>query len=440
MPMFNTEHDNQDHVLYLQNRWMVGLRWLAGAAVLVGAAFDAVVTHWFAFAPGMVALGCAILAYNAALWWLIRRRGRRTMPGQWIALIQIALDLVCLTLVAQATGGTRSPLLGLFALHMVAASFLLVRPLAYAAVGAAAALMAAGLAVTGQWPDQRIEALIFAGWVVSLLGTVLVSNHITRSLRRHRRRLLRHNRRVRALADRLRRQQEALVQHEKVVTMGQMAAGVAHEIANPLANIDGVLQMAERRPDSFNGEKIQTLREQVRRISRTVSQLTDFAHPADDAPVRITLNALADQCLELVRFDRRTRQVQVQRDYAADDPPMLLAAQAVQQAMVNLLINAVDAVADAPEPRVTLATHCGDGEERLTVRDNGPGISETVRAHIFEPFYTTKQVGRGTGLGLAISQRLINQIGGRIEVDTEPGKGTSMHVILPHRPADEPRS
>jgi two-component system sensor histidine kinase AtoS len=154
--------------------------------------------------------------------------------------------------------------------------------------------------------------LILVGWGLTLLLTVHLTNRIASNLRRNRARLRLQNQRVRSLARRLQRQKRAMIQHEKTVAMGQMAAGVAHEIANPLASMDSLIQLMQRHPKHMSTDKLTALSEQVDRINNTVRQLTNFAHPTDHQVDSVGLNGLVEAGLDMVRFDRRHKDVPIE--------------------------------------------------------------------------------------------------------------------------------
>ncbi len=314
-PIADEPARRRDRALYGQLRWFVRLRWGAGLAVLLGALVDALLGDAPGWRPAALAgVGGVIGLYNIALWWPLRRPRRASGPLMVLAGAQIVLDLACLSLLVAWTGGTASPLLGFFVFHMVFASLLLPRPLAYAAAAIALALLSTALAIMGIWPSNSVERMTIVGWTLSLVGTVFVANHITRSLKQHRLRLLSRNRRIRQMSRQIRRHQKALIQHEKMAAMGQMAAGVAHEIANPLANLDSVLQLIRRQPDRASAQRLATLAEQTERIGQIIQQMTDFAHPTQMQWQELTLDQLVEPALRMVRFDRRHKQITIDHE------------------------------------------------------------------------------------------------------------------------------
>lgn len=416
--------------------WLVRLRWLAGSVVVVGTLLDRLWLGLVTEHMHILGVGAAILVYNIGFWFL--STGSQSPSRRWperMAWLQICMDLSALTLLCRWSGGLFSPLLGFYVLHMVFASLLLRREAAYGAVVVSAVMLVSTLWLSGRWPQTPVNWVATGCWVALLVSTVHLTNQITVALRRHHDRVLEQNRHIREMSARLRRQQHAMVQHEKMAAMGHMAAGVAHEIANPLASMDGLLQLMARRggggasPDQ--DENFATLRAQVGRINDTLKQMTRFARPADETAEAVDLNHLMEASLGLVRYDHRIRDVEIRREFA--DGPVIVRGQRrpLEQVLVNLIINALDALGDVEHPRLTLSTGRVPEGLFLRVADNGSGIAAADMDHLFEPFFTTKPVGRGTGLGLAVSYSIVQQHGGRIDVESQPGGGAIFRVVLP---------
>ncbi len=421
--------------LYMQLNWFIQLRWLAAAGVIAASLAGRWLPRWDELAVHGLVLGLAIAGYNLAVRLMLRRvpaagQSRRRLLLT-LAGAQILLDLGCLTLLALWSGGALSPVSGFFVFHMVIASLLLPPLLAYGGAAAAVLLMAAGLTLTRQWPADPQVQLVAIGWVLTLLLTVYLTSRITRILRGHQRRLVRQNRRIRAMTDMLRRQQRNMVQHEKMVAMGQMAAGITHEITNPLASMDSLLQLLQRRPERINADTLTTLRDQVQRIDQIIQQMKTFAHPADQQRQTMAVNEVVRQALDVLRFDRRIKPVTLSVELADDAGEIPLLVQPLQQVLVNLIINALDALQDIASPRLTVRTARQGGWVSIEVRDNGPGIRPEHRGRIFEPFFTTKPVGKGTGLGLSISYSLVRRQGGELLFRCEPAGGVTFTVLLP---------
>lgn len=425
--------------LVQQLRWFVGLRWIAGGVTIAGALADLyLIQNYGASARSILWIGVGILAYNAILHPLLRHTtesedGRRLLLFAWA---QLLLDFAAIAFLLLLTGGVRSPLSGLFVLHMVFASLLLPRAMAYAAAVAALAITAASLSLAGRAPQGKPEWLFAAGQAVTLFGVVFLATRITRALRLQRRRLLRQNRKIRRMARDARRHHRLMTQQEKMVALGQMASGVAHEIANPLASMDGLLQLAQRRPEKPRPELIAQLREQVSRIGLIIQQMRSFAHPGDAHWQAASPNDVVEQALAVLRFDKRMKRTRLTRDYAGDLGPVLMLPHALQQVVVNLVANALDAMESVPEPTLTIRTARREGQVLVEIVDNGPGIRRDHLKRLFEPFFTTKPVGKGTGLGLSISYSLVQKQGGHLSVRSEHGRGATFVIHLPVRPAD----
>jgi C4-dicarboxylate-specific signal transduction histidine kinase len=422
--------------MFLQQAWVSRLRWVAGSIVLAGGLAEWTWIHWYGTGLRIAVLGVVILLYNCVFVALSRRMPRLPRAALRESLnvlvwTQIVADLICLTLLTAWTGDYDSPVRALFVLHMVFASVLLDRLQAFGVALAAIGLVEGTLVAVGRTPTAT-QLAIGAGWDITLPATVFLASRLVESLRRQRRRLLRQNRRIRDMSDRLRRQQQLMIHQEKMIAMGQMAAGVAHEVANPLASMDGLLQLLERRPEKISAENMARLREQVARIAGIVRQLTDFSHPGGEWR-EANLNDIVDKALEVLRFDRRLKRVTIDKKLDPAMPPMHLQPAALEQVIINMALNAGDAMDGVESPRLEIRTLREEGGVVLAISDNGTGIPEAVRNRIFEPFFTTKPVGKGTGLGLSISYSLVQKHEGHIEVKSQPHTGTTFEIHLPNR-------
>jgi two-component system NtrC family sensor kinase len=233
------------------------------------------------------------------------------------------------------------------------------------------------------------------------------------------------------------RVQRQVLQGEKLAAIGQLAAGVMHEINNPLATISACVAAIEGRlpaaPASAQAvEYLQTIDREVDRCSRIVDGLLDFSRPKAGPRRTVSLNALVDESLFLLKHHQRFKKLRVLRALAHDLPSTTGSAEQLIQVLMALLLNAVDAMEEGGELTVrTGASPDRRGEIVLEVQDTGVGIPPGDQSKIFEPFYTTKPPGRGTGLGLSICYGIVSDHGGRIEVDSTPGQGTTFRVFLP---------
>lgn len=427
--------------LLLHLRWLTRLRWVAAATLVAGALIDVLYLRWYLQSRWMLILGSGLLIYNGLMELILKRMwlGIQSMgskpPGRLgareLTWIQLLVDLGCLSMLAAWTGGPLSPLLSFFVFHMVFSSVLLARSLAYLGAAAALAMLASTLLLSGQFPGDRVALLVLVGIAVTLFFTVYLTNHLVGALHRGRARLMRKNRRIRSITRQLRRHQQALIQQEKLNAIGQLAAGVGHEVANPLANMDGLLQLMERWPDRQRPDAIARLRQQIQRISDIVAQLKDFAHPVEMRRARMPIGRVIDQALDFLSLDPRMKRVEVVREYDAALGEVDMVPQAIQQVMVNLIANALDATQDSPHPRLVVRAQRQQGDCVVEVIDNGQGIPTELQSRLFEPFFTTKPVGKGTGLGLSISYNLLKKQGGVLWASSTPGQGATFAFRLP---------
>jgi len=239
----------------------------------------------------------------------------------------------------------------------------------------------------------------------------------------------------------LRQAQVQLVQSEKMASLGRLVAGVAHEINNPVSFIATSVPPLRRRleraasdapPDvrRLLGEAEEIVSIMARGAERTtaiVQDLRSFSRLGEASRKPVDLHDGLDTTLRLLESRWRDR-VTVHRDYG-DLPLVECDPGQVNQVFMNVLANACDAVADGGN--VWIATRADGDVAEVTIRDDGPGIAPEVREHIFDPFFTTKDVGRGTGLGLAISHQVVTAHGGRIDVESTPGSGATVRIVIP---------
>ena len=235
------------------------------------------------------------------------------------------------------------------------------------------------------------------------------------------------------------RQREAdvavrLARVDQLASLGQLAAGLAHEIKNPLAGIQGALEVL--RDESADSETVRIYEEmlaELKRVNVILYRLLEAGRPAPLRLARTDFAKLLGETSELLRPSLRRQKVELVTAAAADLPALQLDAAKIRQVLVNLIQNAAEAMQDQGG-RITVRASGFPAEAAVVVavEDNGPGIAADQLANVFEPFFTTKFTG--TGLGLAISKSLVEQHGGRIEVTSELGTGTSFLVILPAGP------
>lgn len=246
--------------------------------------------------------------------------------------------------------------------------------------------------------------------------------------------------RVREKSDELARAYQQLVQSEKMASLGKLAAVVAHEINNPLAGILTYTKLVSRLLEKgLDGgarlpeakDHLQIIENESRRCGLIVKNLLTFARQAPLNPQKNDLNAIAARCLLLVGHQMQLQSIDLEKNFAAALPALYCDAGQVQQVLLAVLMNALEAMPRGGRLRVATQYDAAGRRGRVVVTDEGPGIPPEVVPHIFEPFFTTKEEGRGIGLGLAIAFGIVQQHGGSIEVVSTRQKGTTFTVVLP---------
>lgn len=227
-----------------------------------------------------------------------------------------------------------------------------------------------------------------------------------------------------------RKLQARLVHQEKMAAFGLLAAGVAHDLGNPLASIESQLQLLDgTRLEPEPAAIMSTVRHEVSRLGRILRELVDFARRRRDEATLVSVQGVAEDALRLVRHDRRTRNVAVVTEFDPETPPVLMVEDHLMQVVLNLVLNAVDAMPGGGTLRLEVTS--AGREVALRVHDTGAGMDRSVLGRCFEPLFTTKAPGHGTGLGLSISKDILEEAGGRIELHSALGRGTTAVVSLP---------
>ncbi len=228
----------------------------------------------------------------------------------------------------------------------------------------------------------------------------------------------------------VKRLERQVSQSEKLAVIGQLAAGIAHEIGNPLTAISSLVQILRRKTEDSNViEYLSTIKENIDRISKIVRELVDFSRTPSYEKEFVQINHLLNTALGIVKYDKRVKSVEFEVDLSADLPQIKIVPDQLLQVFVNILINALDAMDG--EGILLVKTFCGEEFIYVEIKDDGCGIPEESLGRIFDPFFTTKDVGRGTGLGLSVSYGIINKFNGDISVESVVGKGSTFTIKLP---------
>lgn len=227
------------------------------------------------------------------------------------------------------------------------------------------------------------------------------------------------------------RLEEQLQQSDKLSSIGLLAAGVAHEVNTPLTGISSYSQMLMQQiPDSDPRHKLlEKIYRQTSRASSIVNNLLNFSRVSDSRLTEVDLNRVLDDTIQLLEAQLRNTQIEVVRRYAELLPPALGNAPKLQQVFMNLILNARDAMPQGG--RLEISTSASLNTASISFRDTGTGIAPEHLSKIYDPFFTTKQIGQGTGLGLAVSYGIIQDHGGSIHVESRPGEGTLFRITLP---------
>ncbi len=280
--------------------------------------------------------------------------------------------------------------------------------------------------VGGLMQTRNIEIIIITLGILAIVITTVFITHI----------VVRHLEAAHLEMDALNAE---LIQSDKLAALGKMATGIAHEINNPLAVIG---EKAGWMKDLLEEEEFQhspnlkeylgslsKIEEHVERARKITHNMLGFARRMEPRLDDVEINRVVDQTLELLANHARINNIDIQK-YYHDGLPVIASDQAqLQQVLLNLFNNAIDAIGS--NGRIEVRTDRENKHIVIDVEDNGPGISKEQQRHIFDPFYTTKPNGRGTGLGLSISYSIIEKLGGNIAFRSEPGKGSTFSIHLP---------
>jgi signal transduction histidine kinase len=465
--------------------WLIRIRW----AFLSGLLFTIAACRAFGFdLPYLRVLGVGafVFAYNLALLLrhqaITRKGAADPRYGHVEANFQICADYVSLTALIHYSGGVENPFIALYLLHIIIGSIILRRPqvwfeglIAYVLFMSVVVLeyteAIPHFAILSLYPTPRHQNPYFilavsVSLLITLLSTIYMSSTIVQSLRARERELMQ----ARSMLEKksndleranreLREKQQQLVQSEKLVSLGRLSAGMAHEINNPIQFIQGNMRILSEATDSilpvldqhslanpdfriarleyaFFREHIKTLLHDMSngtvRIADIVRDLKKFARAEEGRfDETVDVNEAIRSSLRLVH--NKVKRHQVVQDLDPELPKITGNTNKIEQVMVANLINAAEALAERTDGTIRVATALDPGRTSIsiTVSDNGPGMTEDVKRRIFDPFFTTKQRTGGMGLGLSVAYGIIKDHQGWIDVDTRPGEGSSLHYHFP---------
>ncbi len=230
-------------------------------------------------------------------------------------------------------------------------------------------------------------------------------------------------------AEELKKSQSQMLQAAKLASLGELAGGIAHEINNPLQILLGHIALLQQGKDIEH--RIEIIRSQVQRISQITRQLVSFSRsvPEELSHELVNVNWAINEIIALVDYQFKNRGIDFDLRFSEDIPPLDSNKNYMQQAFLNLLINAKDAMPNGG--KMIISTEFVNGKINIRFTDSGSGIKKENLVKIFEPFFTTKEPGKGTGLGLPITRGIVRKFGGEIKVDSIEGQGTTFSIVLP---------
>jgi len=231
---------------------------------------------------------------------------------------------------------------------------------------------------------------------------------------------------------------QQLIQAEKLSALGELVAGVAHELNNPLAAVMGYVQLLLTRelPTDVT-RRLETVSTEAERMARIVKNLLTFARKHPPEKRYLGLNGIIEKTLELKAYHFRVNHIEVETALAPALPMTMIDFHQVQQVLINLLNNSEQAMSErGKDGRIRIQTRASEGRIEARITDTGPGIGPDAQRHIFEPFFTTKKEGKGTGLGLSITQKIIEEHHGKISARNRPGGGAIFSFTLPRSDAN----
>jgi signal transduction histidine kinase len=233
------------------------------------------------------------------------------------------------------------------------------------------------------------------------------------------------------IAERTRQLQEIqgqMLHQEKMAAFGLLAAGIAHEVGNPLTSISSMVQMLQRRDNNpYTQEKLELVNGQLKRIQHTLHELVNFSRPVSSERRRLALEPIIEEALSIAKYYQGTKNRRIESSVPTDLPTFHGVHDQLVQVILNLVLNAIDATKKGG--RIELVADQSPGFLRVEVRDNGCGIAPVDAAKIGQPYFTTKK--HGTGLGLFMTKKLLQEHGGTMEFESRPGEGTTFRVRLP---------
>ncbi|MFO1022165.1 MAG: ATP-binding protein [Planctomycetales bacterium] len=380
----------------------------------------------------ILALG-AVYALLDTFWSL---KGRVFM-GRWPLLVSV-MEALFIGLLCQFDAGLESPFRFYYFLSLLVCAIRNSPAVTYATFALHAVSLCSLAWARGATSEDALASwllmLVIMGWVtwastslVELLKKAGQRTLVLNAVLKENQALL--EERIQERTRELQESQALLVQNEKQAAFGLLAAGIAHEVGNPLAAISSLVQMLNRRhPDEYTREKLQLVGDQLSRIQGILRELVDFSRPANKERSKCDIHEVIDAALNITKYYKRYKGKQIVRSYATDLPRVRVMRDQLVQVFLNLILNSMDATDEGGT--IEISTNLEDKLLKITFRDDGSGIPLEDQQRIYQPYFTTKPTG--TGLGLFVCQNIMDQmLGGKIELVRSSAEGTTFLVTLP---------
>jgi signal transduction histidine kinase len=406
----------------------VKIRWFGLVVGFLMVNLGSATPHWVPLNV-ILALGLVYTAVDTAAF----RRGRVFLKD--LPLLLAAMEALFIGLLCFFEGGPDSPFRFYYLLSLTCCAIRYSPRTTFVACGIAslsyaAVAFASSAALDPLLPVLMIVVFVWVTWAAVALAKLIKRagedlRELNDQLRENQAQL-----EVR-IAERTRELEESqghVLHQEKMAAFGLLAAGIAHEVGNPLTSISSLVQILDARgPDEYTREKLKLVTSQLARIQSTLRELVTFSRPASDEPGRVAVRDVVDEALGIAKYYKGGKNRQIVSAVPDGLPPVEGVRDQLVQVVFNLVLNAIDATGKGG--RIEVLGGCDDGRVTLAVTDDGTGIDPAQQVRLFRPYFTTKR--QGTGLGLFVSRKIVEHHGGSIECRSSAGHGTTFRIDLP---------
>ncbi|WP_339727041.1 ATP-binding protein [uncultured Gimesia sp.] len=360
----------------------------------------------------------------------------RVFLGQWPLIISV-MEALFIGLLCHYDAGLNSPFRFYYLLSLIVCSIRHSPSIAYMTLGlhliSFTTILFTSPSIPEDWLTQLLLMIVWMGWVAwasiafsSLVKRTSMELSDANAKLQQNQELL--EERIARRTDDLQESQALLVQQEKHAAFGLLAAGIAHEVGNPLAGISSLVQLLNRHNnDDYTCKRLQEVDGQLHRIQRILRELIDFSRPATTERNRCHINELITESLNISKYYKRKKGKKIITRFAENLPVVQVVRDQLVQVFLNLILNAMDATEEGES--IEISTEARDGQILISVHDNGQGIREEDKPKLFQPYFTTK--AKGTGLGLFVCKNILEHSNsGTIEIDESVKAGAKFIVAL----------